>query len=461
MEAGAYASADLVAAYFARADAVDGELHAYLARNPRALADAATIDRAHGGALHGAAVIVKDNLDTAGLATTAGSLALAHNVPANDATVVAKLRTANAVIVGKSNLSEWANFRGFTSTSGWSAVGGQTRHPLDHSRTPCGSSAGSAVAVASGTASAAIGTETNGSIICPASINGVVGFKPTVGLVSRAGIVPISSTQDTAGPITRTVGDAARILSVIAGRDSADPATAAIPTKLSLDFEAPLASATLAGKRLGVVRAGEFDAGTTAVFAAQLQRLRDAGAILVDVELPVPDGNDELLLLETEFKAELARYLAAHPVAGQPTTLAEVIAFDTAHADAELKLFGQELLVASEATAVNQAYLDAKQRLRATALDHGIASVMATNHLAALISPSFGPAWPINYADGDTPTGAAPGFAAVAGCPILTVPMGKVENLPVGISFFSTPFDDANVLALGYAYERLGAAQGR
>ena len=273
IEGGQLTGADLEAGYRARVDARDPSVHAIVIIDPQAGATASSLDGHHGGALQGAVIVVKDNIDTQGLATTAGSLALATNEPVKDAFVVDRLRAAHAVVLAKTNLSEWANFRSTASISGWSSVGGQTYNGTHPGYSPCGSSAGSAAAVAAGLASAALGSETDGSIVCPASMNGVVGFKPTVGLVSRAGVVPISATQDTVGPITKTVGDAARVLSAIAGPDPADPATADIPTGMSLDFEAGLTGASLAGKRFGVVDFG-YGAPVDAVFAAARARWR-------------------------------------------------------------------------------------------------------------------------------------------------------------------------------------------
>jgi amidase len=464
METGMLTSADLTNGYFGRIERRDAPTtgtHAFITLDLNARNVAATVDGMRGGGklLQGAVIVLKDNIDTAGLATTAGSRALAQNVPSTDATLVAKLRAANAVILGKGNLSEWANFRGNMSTSGWSSLGDQTRHPLVKSFSPCGSSSGSAAAVRDGTISAAIGTETNGSIICPSSINGIVGFKPTVGLVSRAGIIPISSTQDTAGPMAKTVGDVARLLRVIAGPDAADPATNAIPMNMSFDFEAGLASASLAGKRLGVVRSIPFDSGTNAVFEMQLQRIAAAGAILVDVSLPDVStfGADEFTLLTFEFKDGINAYLTSHARPNQPASLADLINYNNANSNVVLRYFGQELFIQSEATTglATQAYIDAKQRARMATLDNGILAVMAANNLDALISPSTGPSWVINYQTGDTGTQVASAHAAIAGCPHLTIPMGAVMGMPVGLSLVARPFEDAKVIELGYAYEQL------
>lgn len=462
IEAREISGADLARAYLQRIDARDpgaSGIHAIVSLDPGALARAAELDtrRGHHAPLQGAVILVKDNIDTQGIATTAGSLALARNAPGADAAAVRRLHAANALMLGKTNLSEWANFRSDHSTSGWSSVGGQTFNGAAPPYNPCGSSSGSAAAVAAGLASAAIGTETDGSITCPASVNGIVGFKPTVGLVSRAGIVPVSRSQDTAGPMTRTVQDAARLMSVLAGRDPADPATASIPAGMSLDFEGPLANATLRSKRLGVVDP-HFDQDVRDLFNEERARLEAAGAILVDVALDLTSWEeDEFLVLKTEFKADLNTYLAAHARPGQAVTLADLIAFNEANAAKVMPYFGQEIFLAAQETRGldDPGYLSAKQRARDAAGRNGIVAVMAANHLDALIAPTAAPAWKIDYRQGDPPVASASGPAAVAGYPHLTVPMGRVGGLPVRISFFAEAWSDGRVLALGHAYEQL------
>lgn len=462
LESARITSAGLTAAYLARVDERDhgdGGVHAFIVVDPAAADHAAGLDaqRGKGALLQGAVIAVKDNIDTQGIATTAGSLAMAANVPTVDATVVKRIHDAQGLVFGKTNLSEWANFRGDNATSGWSSLGGQTYNGRDTSYDPCGSSSGSAAAVAAGLASAALGTETDGSIVCPSSVNGVVGFKPTVGLVSRAGVIPISQSQDTVGPITRTVGDAARVLSVIAGADPNDPATQAIPAGANLDFEAPLANATLQGKRLGFVDFG-FGSAVMAVFAAERTRMTNAGATVVDVALDTSGfQNDEQTVLLFEFKDGIDRYLAAHPIPGQAKTLQDLIDFDNAHASTVMPYFGQQLFVAAQATdgLSDPKYAAAKQSAQGAAGKNGIAAALAANHLDALVSPTSDPAWKINYKTGDPPITGSNSPAAVAGYPHLTVPMGKVKGLPVGLSFFAAAWDDAKVLALGYAYEKL------
>ena len=463
LESGAVTSAGLTAGYLARIashDQGDGGVHAVIVTDPQAIAHAGALDaeRARKAPLQGASILVKDNVDTKGIATTAGSLALANNVPVHDAFVVQRLREAHGLMLGKTNLSEWANFRSSKSTSGWSSVGGQTRMGRNTAYDPCGSSSGSAAAIAAGFASAAIGSETDGSIVCPASVNGVVGFKPTVGLVSRAGVVPIAASQDTLGPITRTVGDAARILSVIAGPDPDDLATRGIPAGMSLDFEGPLAGATLRGKRLGVVVSFGFGLETN-LFDSETARMQKAGATIVNVTMDVDSwGDDELTILLYEFKAGIDAYLGRHPIPGQAVTLADLIAFDSAHADTVMPFFGQELFTMAEATSglSAPAYLAARGKAQLAARQNGIDAALARDHLDALITPTWDPAWVIDYETGDPANGhGASSPAAVAGYPHLTVPMGTVDGLPVGMSFFASAWQDAAVLALGYAYEQL------
>lgn len=462
IEGGKITSAGLTQAYLARIDARDrgdGGINSIIVLDPNAVAHATELDgkRGKGALLEGAVILVKDNIDTQGIATTAGSLALAANVPAKDSHVVARLHDAQALVFGKTNLSEWANFRGDKASSGWSSVGGQTNNGANAAYNPCGSSSGSAAAVAAGLASAALGTETNGSITCPASVNGVVGFKPTVGLVSRAGVIPISNTQDTAGPITRTVSDAARLLSVIAGADPDDPATQTIPAGTSLDFEAPLASATLSGKRFGAVKFG-FPSPVTTLFAQERARIVAAGATVVDITLDTSSwNNDEYAMLLTEFKVGINVYLASHARAGQSATLQELIDFNTAHAAQVMPFFGQEVFIAAQATngLSDPAYLTAKQSAADAAGKNGIAAALAANNLDALISPTASPAWKTNHAMGDPGIVTSSAPAAVARYPHLTVPMGQVGGLPVGLSIFAKAWDDAKVLALGYAYEQL------
>ncbi len=443
----------------ARARAIDGQLHSIIALDPTAIGQARTIDRSGvRGALVGKPVLIKDNIEIAGpLPTTAGSLALINNVTGRDAPLVARLRAAGAVILGKANLSEWANIRSNNSISGWSAVGGQTRNPFALDRNTCGSSAGSGAAVAAGIVDYAIGTETDGSITCPASINGVVGFKPTVGLVSRTHIVPISVSQDTAGPMTRTVRQAAELLSVIAGSDRADPATRDADRR-KRDYAAALDANALRGTRIGVMRfASGF--GTDPLFSAALDVLKSRGATLVEIKKfdDKAIGGNEFTVLLTELKAGLNEYLASTPPSVRTRTLADVIAFNKANAGAEMALFGQETFERAEKTKglSDPAYLKARRVSFAAAGPNGIDKMMRDLRLDALVGPTMPAAWKIDAVHGDQISGGGAGsLAAVAGYPHLTVPMGQVKGLPVGLSFIGGKWDDAKILSLGFAYEQ-------
>jgi amidase len=444
-------------AALARIAAVDGMVHAVIAVAP----DALDQGRRARGPLAGMPVLVKDNIETAGaLPTTAGSLALVANVTHRDAPVVARLRAAGAVILGKTNLSEWANFRSSASISGWSAVGGQTRSPYALDRSPCGSSSGSAVAVAAGEAPAAIGTETDGSITCPAAVNGVVGLKPTVGLVSRARIVPISTSQDTPGPIAIDVRTAARLLGAIAGSDPADPATREADAHRG-DYAAGLRTTALQGTRIGVLRfATGWSPAVDAVFARALDVLRAQGAILVDVARG-PDraaaGAAETIILDSEFKAGIATYLAGAPATVPVRTLADLIAFDRAHAARELGLFGQEVFDRAEAGGglADPRYREALATAHRVARRDGIDAMLAHDRLDALVAPTTVPAWKIDVAYGDRMGGGGAGWiAAIAGTPHLTVPMGMVGGLPVGLSLMGAAWSEGRLLGFGYAFEQ-------
>lgn len=473
LRSGATTSEALTQAFLDRIVAVDDAgpmLNAVLAINPNALADARALDALHAedvikGPLHGVPILLKDNIETSDpLPTTAGSLALQLNVTGRDAPLVARLRAAGAVILGKTNLSEWANFRSGASTSGWSAVGGQTRNPHVLDRNPCGSSSGSGAAMAAGLAAATIGTETDGSIVCPASANGVVGLKPTVGLIPRTHIVPISATQDTAGPMVLTVSDAALLLSVMAGTDASDPATTEADARKQ-DYMAALDANALTGKRIGVARflAG-YHAATDAAFAQALDTLKAAGAELVEIEVFPGDrramGTAEYTVLLAEFRAGLDAYLTTTPAAVQARTLADLIAFNAA-TPAELEFFGQDIFEeAARAPALtDQAYLDAKAAAAQIAGKDGIDMLLAKHDVVALVAPTGGPAWPTDPVTGDHFIGSASGLAAVAGYPHITVPMGEVRDLPVGLSFFGPAWSEATLLGLAYAYEQRSQAR--
>lgn len=469
MAAGELASRELVRHYLeriARYDDAGPRLAAVLALDPTAMQQARALDRERAagqvrGPLHGIPVLLKDNLDSAGMATTAGSLALAQHRPGRDAEVVRRLRAAGAVILGKTNLSEWANFRSTRSTSGWSSAGGQTRNPYDPTRNPCGSSSGTGAAIAADFALIGIGTETDGSIVCPAAANGLVGIKPTVGLVSRRGIVPISASQDTAGPMARSVADAAALLSVIAGSDAADPATAQADAR-RVDYAAGLESASLAGVRIGVLRSAfGFDPQVDALLQRQLELLREAGAVLVDpVEIDTRGlGAAEFEVLLYEFKDGLDRYLAetSAPVA----SLAALIAFNDAHAADTMPWFGQELLLQAQAKGPldSREYLKARERARRQAGERGIDAAFRRHRLDAIVAPSNGPAWVIDPVNGDHFGGGSSRLPAVAGYPNISVPAGQVHGLPVGLSFFGVAWSEAKLVRIAHAYEQASRAR--
>lgn len=413
--------------------------------------------------LDGRTVLVKDNIETFEWPTTAGSLVLAGNATGRDAPLIANIRAKGGVILGKTNLSEWANIRDNNSTSGWSAVGGLTRNPHATDRNACGSSSGSGAAVAAGFAWAAIGTETNGSITCPASVNGIVGFKPTVGMVSRTHVVPISATQDTAGPMTQSVYDAALLLSAMAGSDPADPATADAD-KYRGDFTEGLADYSLKGVRIGVMRNQIGSrAGVTARFEQALRDLEAAGAVLVDVKYDWPEGfwGRSLTVLLFELQRDMNAYLATLPDPAMPDTLADLVAFNRANADKELRWFGQDLFEQAIGTTDEAEYRIALEtNLKATRED-GIDRLLAENGVQFLVAPTTGPAWSTDLVNGDNFGGGigAGSLPAIAGYPHLTVPMGAVEGLPVGLSIFAGKWQDHEVLKAGAAYERARTAK--
>ena len=449
-----------VGAALERIARIDPQLHSVLALDPTAVDQARAFDTSGRplGVIAGQPVLIKDNIEVAGpLPTTAGSLALASNVTNRDAPLVAKLRAAGAIIVGKTNLSEWANIRSNHSISGWSAVGGQTRNPWALDRNPCGSSSGSGAAVAAGLVRLAIGTETDGSITCPSSINGIVGLKPTVGLVSRTHVVPISHSQDTPGPMTASVREAAELLTVIAGSDPADPATADAD-KHKVDYAASLDSHSLKGKRIGVMRfAAGF--GTDAAFETALAVLREQGATLVEIKKfdTSKIGGNEFNVLLAELKADLPDYLRGSPASLPVHSLADAIAFNNTHMQTEMPLFGQDVFEQAEKTKglTDPAYKKARAVSFQAAGPNGIDFLLRRYNVVALVGPTLAPAWKIDAVNGDTFVGGgAGGLAAVAGYPHLTVPMGLVKELPVGLSFIGPKWSEAMLLSLGFAYEQ-------
>lgn len=449
-------------AYLQRIEAIDDagpHLNAVIAVDPKAIHASALADTS--APLSGRVVLIKDNIETRDMPTTAGSLALQNNATGRDAPLVARLRKAGAVILGKTNLSEWANFRGNRSPSGWSGAGGQTHNPYALNRSPCGSSAGSAAAVAAGLTWAAVGTETDGSITCPASVNGIVGLKPTVGLVSRTYIVPISASQDTAGPMARTVEDAALLLNAIAGSDPADPATTEADKHVT-DFTQGLATASLKGLRIGVLRRREDKLpAVTALFNQAIADMKRAGATIVDIPYAPDDtmGRDENTTLLYEFHQGIDAYLAGLPGDPPARDLADLIAFNKAHATEELRWYGQETFEDALAATDRAAYLKARSNAQRLARAEGIDKFLSQNKVDVLIAPTTAPAWPIDPVLGDHYVGVGAGsLAAVAGYPHLSVPMGQVEHLPVGLSFMAGKWQDAKVLRIGAAYERVRSA---
>ncbi|MDE2784613.1 MAG: amidase [Gemmatimonadota bacterium] len=470
MASGERTARSITQLYLDRIEALDGqgpELRSVIETNPEALDIADQLDaerQASGprGPLHGIPVALKDNIDTHDrMTTTAGSLALEGSIPPQDSFIAQRLREAGAIILAKLNMSEWAYFRGERATSGWSARGGQCRNPYALDRNPCGSSSGSGTAGSANLSALTIGTETGGSIMCPSSINGIVGIKPTVGLWSRSGVIPISHSQDTAGPMCRTVRDAAVLLGPVTGVDPRDPATAASAGNSHADYSPFLDAGGLQGARIGVARSfGGFTPEETALFEDAVQAMREAGAEIVDpANLPDAAWNDEqpLLVLEYEFKANLNAYLASLGPDAPVKTLAEVIAFNERNADVEMPHFGQQRLIASEARGplTDQVYLDAVRTIQRGNREDGIDALMDEHNLDAITAPTMGVAWKTDHIIGDRLTGgSSSGPAAIAGYPDISVPMGFVSGLPVGVSFFGRRWSEPTLIRIAYAFEQ-------
>jgi amidase len=468
MRTGRFTARSIVDTYLRRIDSLDRQgpaLRAVIEVNPEAAAIADQLDRERQqgrfrGALHGIPVLLKDNIDTADrMTTTAGSLALMGSVPAQDSFVARQLRDAGAILLGKANLSEWANIRSTRSSSGWSARGGQCRNPYVLDRNPCGSSSGSGVAVAANLTAVAIGTETDGSIVCPSSANGIVGVKPTVGLVSRAGIIPISHNQDTAGPMTRTVRDAALVLNALTDVDPRDPATQA-PGRETLDYTTFLDADGLRGVRIGVARSFfTFHGSVDGVLETALDAMRKAGAELIDpVDLALPPNIEALEVgtLLYEFKADLNAYLATLGPAVGVRSLADVVRFNEENRDREMPFFGQELFIEAQEKGplTDPVYLRNLQTIRRAARQDGIDAVMNAQRLVAIVAPTGGPAWPTDHVNGDHFTGGSSSHAAIAGYPNITVPAGHVFGLPIGLSFFGRPWSEPTLFRIAYAFEQ-------
>ena len=471
MNRGELTSEALVDWYLDRIEAIDRNgptLNSVIELNPDALDIARSLDdewQASGprGPLHGIPVLLKANIDTADrMRTTAGSLALAEHIAPADAFLVSRLRDAGAVILGKANLSEWANYRSNLSSSGWSSIGGQTRNPYDTQRNPCGSSSGSAVAVASNLTAIAVGTETDGSVVCPSGINGIVGIKPTLGLISRSGIIPIAHSQDTAGPMARTVRDAAILLEAMLGTDAEDPASAGFP-ETPRNYTANLAADGLAGRRIGVIRsywgAGDH-AKVEAVFTQAIEAVAAAGAEIIDpIKIETPGmWEAESEVLDYEFKADLNRYLEE---SGAPVgSLAEVIEFNSANADTVMPIFGQELMIAAnkKGPLTDEAYLEAlanSKRISREAID----KTLEEHELDALIAPTNGPAWMTDHVNGDSFHVGSSSLAAVSGYPNITVPAGFVSGLPIGVSFIGPANAEKTLIEIAYAFEQASNAR--
>ncbi len=465
MQRGELSSEALVTWYLDRIAAIDQagpRLNSIIETNPDALTIARSLDEewqrsGPRGPMHGIPVILKANIDTAdSMYTSAGSLALAEHVPPRDAFLVLRLREAGAVILGKANLSEWANFRSTLSSSGWSSVGGQTVNPYDTTRSPCGSSSGSAVAVAANLTAVAIGTETDGSVVCPSGTTGIVGIKPTLGLVSRSGIIPIAHSQDTAGPMARTVRDAAILLTAMTGFDSADPAMDG--AEVHHDYSANLTADALRDKRIGVLKFGareNLNPGVGEVLDAGIAALESAGATVVrDLETDVGDMYDhEYEVLLYEFKADLNKYLKTSGAG--PTTLAELIAFNDANADTVMPHFDQEIFLAAE----EKAGLDDPAYLEALAAGTRIAretidGLLEEHELDAIVALTNGPAWSIDHVNGDSFGFGSSSLAAVSGYPNITVPAGFVEGLPIGLSIMGAAWNEKQLIEIAYAFEQ-------
>ncbi len=455
-------STQLVRFYERRITRLNPELHAVITVSKNAMVDAAAADRARRSGdrrpLLGVPILVKDNIDTTGMPTTAGSLALAGSSP-SDAYIVTRLKAAGALILGKTNLSEWANYRSTQSSSGWSGVGGQTHMAYVLDRNPCGSSAGSGVAASADLATVAVGTETDGSVVCPSGQNGLVGIKPTLGLASRSGIVPISAEQDTAGPMARNVTDAAVLLGALTGVDPTDPATAAQRGHVTTDYTRYLRPGALKGARIGVWRQGNFGSSpeTDAIMEQTISRLRSLGAVIVDpADIPIEAAYDpENTALQYEFKHDVAAYLQKNTSSRYPKTVQGLINFDNSHQSAEMKYFGQEIFLQAQATGplTDPAYLKARSDAKSIS-QHAIDDTMSKYKLAAIIAPTNSPAWTTDLINGDHFLVGSSSPAAIAGYASITVPAGYSFHLPVGVSFIGGKWDEPRLISLTYAWEQ-------
>ena len=469
LRSGELTTRSLVESYLGRIEELNmrgPELRAVIEVNPDALEIAAALDVEHRekgprGPLHGIPILLKDNIATADrMTTTAGSLALEGSIPSRDAFLAERLRAAGAILLGKANLSEWANFRSSRSSSGWSSRGGQCRNPYALDRNPSGSSSGSAVAAAANLCAAAVGTETDGSIVSPASSCGIVGIKPTVGLVSRSGVIPIAHSQDTAGPMARTVADAAILLAAMMGVDERDETTGASKGK-SLDLATILDANGLQGARIGVYLPRSLDDNplTNPVLAEAVAAMKDRGATIIEgVEIPTAGkfGDSEYEVLLYEFKADLNRYLADLGPGAPIHSLQDAIDFNERHRERVMPFFGQEIFLQAQKKGPlsEAAYKKALEACRRLSRKEGLDAVFAKHKVDALVAPSNGPAWLIDLVNGDSPTGGSSSFAAVSGYPNITVPAGYAFGLPVGISFIGPAWSEPTLIKLAYAFEQ-------
>ncbi len=468
MANGQYTAKSIVELYLQRIEEVNPLINAVIELNPEAIAIAEALDqerkeKGSRGPMHGIPVLLKDNIDTGDkMHTTAGSLALANNIAAKDAFIVAQMRKAGAIILGKTNLSEWANFRSTRSSSGWSSKGGQTRNPYDLDRSPCGSSSGSGAAVSANLCAVAIGTETDGSVICPSALCGIVGIKPTLGLASRSGIIPIAHSQDTAGPMAKTVKDAVLLLGAITGIDANDPITQ--DQKIHADYTPFLKADSLQGARLGIMRSSMgVHEKVDQVMEEAFEVLRKAGASLIDLDQIIPDGGvgeAEFQVLLYEFKADLNQYLGNLNPEVEVRSLADLIAFNKANSSETMPFFGQEILLMAQEKGPlsDEQYLKALKKCKKLSQEKGIDAVFAIHQLDAIIAPADAPAWKIDRINGDhylMGGKASYSPAAVSGYPNISVPAGYVHHLPIGISFTGTAYSEPRLIGLAYAFEQL------
>ena len=466
MNAGQLTSVALTQFYLQRIKSENPKLNAIIAVLPNALANARMLDkeRANGkvrSPMHGIPIVIKDNIETKKVATTAGSLALKDNVTNRDATLIKKLKRAGAIILAKSNLSEWANFRTERSSSGWSGIGGQTRNPHDLNRSACGSSSGSAAAVAANLAVAAVGTETDGSVTCPAAATGIVGIKPTLGLVSRYRVVPLAETQDTAGPMAKSVLDAGILLAAMQGRDNADPATKKRNFNFLDNYQPTETTHPLEGLRVGLLKSRVHShEGVEAVYDGVIEKLKNAGVVIVpglENKRYENFSKDSYSVLLYEFKHYINKYLNSVPTSAHGLTLENLIQFNLDNAEKEMPYFKQEIFIKAQAkgSLKDQDYIDALARIRKATREDGLDKLVKDNKLDVIITPSLGPAWSLDLINGGSYTGGYSSYSAISGYPYLTFPMGMVHHLPIGLSVIGLALDDAKIIEIAKQMEEV------